>query len=115
MGGLPRIRTASGSYGRVMTQDMADFIGGYMARVVKDGTAKKAAVKGYTVCGKTGSAETSDDKSVPTDAWFVGYLDDPGHPYAVAGVVEKGGTGGDTAAPLAAKALKKAIARNITG
>ncbi len=30
VGGLPRIRTASGSYGRVMTQDMADFIGGYM-------------------------------------------------------------------------------------
>ncbi len=115
VGNLPRIRTASGAYGRVMTDDMARFIGGYMARVVKDGTAKKAAVKGYTVCGKTGSAETSDDKSVPTDAWFVGYLDDPSHPYAIAVVVEKGGAGGDTAAPLASKFLKKAIARNITG
>jgi len=115
VGGLPRLRTASGAYGRVMTSSQADFIGRYMARVVKAGTASKAAIKGYTVCGKTGSAETSDDKRVPTDAWFVGYLDDPAHPYAVAVVVEKGGSGGETAAPLAAKALKKAIARNITG
>ncbi len=115
VGGLPRLRAASGAYGRVMTESEADFIGRYMARVVKDGTASKAAVKGYTVCGKTGSAETSDDKSVPTDAWFVGYLDDPAHPYAIAVVVEKGGAGGEIAAPLAAKVLKKAIARNITG
>ncbi len=115
VGGLPRIRTASGAYGRVMTEGVAQFIGRYMAQVVKVGTAQKAAVKGYTVCGKTGSAETSDDKSVPTDAWFVGYLDDPGHPYAIAVVVEKGGAGGDTAAPLAAKILKKVIQRNITG
>ncbi len=115
VGGLPRLRTASGTYARVMTEDVAGTVGKYMAQVVKVGTAKKAAIKGYTVCGKTGSAETSDDKSVPTDAWFVGYVDDPGHPYAIAVVVEKGGAGGDVAAPLAAKALKKAISRSISG
>lgn len=115
VGGLPRLRTQSGAYGRVMSEGTAQFIGRYMQKVVTDGTAGKAAIKGYTVCGKTGSAETSDDKSVPTDAWFVGYLDDPAHPYAIAVVVEKGGAGGDTAAPLAAKVLKKAVSRNITG
>jgi peptidoglycan glycosyltransferase len=115
VGNLPRLRTPTGAYGRVMTEGVAQFIGRYMQKVVEAGTAKKAAVKGYTVCGKTGSAETSDDKNVPTDAWFVGYLADPAHPYAIAVVVEKGGAGGDTAAPLAAKVLKKAISRNITG
>jgi peptidoglycan glycosyltransferase len=115
LGGLPRLRTASGAYGRIMTADTAAFIGRYMARTVREGTATKAAVKGYSVCGKTGSAETSDDKSVPTDAWFVGYIDDDSHPYAIAVVVEQGGTGGSTAAPLAAKVLKKAISRNTAG
>lgn len=114
-GNLPRLRTPNSAFGRVMSENVAQFIGRYMAQVVKVGTAQKASVKGYTVCGKTGSAETSDDKSVPTDAWFVGYLDDPNHPYAIAVVVEKGGAGGDTAAPLAAKVLKKALTRNITG
>ena len=49
-------------------------------------------------------------------AWgfgFIGFVDDVNHPYAVAVVVEQGGTGGATAAPLAAKALKKAIELDI--
>ena len=115
VGGLPRLRSANSDYGRVMPEDVANFIGRYMEKVVSSGTAKKAAIKGITVCGKTGSAETSDDKKVATDAWFVGYLGDTNHPYAIAVVVEKGGAGGDIAAPLAAKILKKAISRNITG
>jgi peptidoglycan glycosyltransferase len=114
IGGLPRLRTASGSYGRVMSADIASFVGRYMQRVVAEGTGSKASIKGYTVCGKTGSAETSDDKSVPADAWFVGYIDDDSHPYAIAVIVEKGGSGGETAAPLAAKVLKKAISRGLS-
>ena len=61
------------------------------------------------MCGKTGSAETSDDKTVPTNAWFVGFVDEPEHPYAVAVVVEEGGSGGDKAARLGGKALARAI------
>ncbi len=77
-----------------MTADTAAFIGRYMARTVREGTATKAAVKGYSVCGKTGSAETSDDKSVRTDAWFVGLaLTTTAIPYAIAVVVEQGEDG----------------------
>ena len=61
------------------------------------------------VCGKTGSAETSDDKSVPTNAWFVGFIRDESKPYAVAVVVEQGGAGSTVATPIGRQALEKAI------
>ena len=51
----------------------------------------------------------SDGKSVDTSAWFVGYLEDENHPYAVAVVLERAGSGGNLAATLAAKALSEAI------
>ena len=113
VGGIPRLRTASGPYGRVMSSDIAAAVKDCMAQVVKSGTGTKAKIKGYTVCGKTGTAEVSDDKRVATNAWFIGFIDDASYPYAVAVVVEQGGTGGSVAAPLAAKALKKAIQLDI--
>lgn len=113
VGGIPRLRAASGLYGRVMDEGIAATIGGYMREAVKSGTGTKARIKGYTVCGKTGTAEVSDDINAATNAWFVGFVEDDGHPYAVAVVVEQGGTGGSAAAPLAAKALKKAIELDI--
>ena len=61
---------------------------------LKSGTAKRAAIKGLSVCGKTGSAEVSDDKSVETNAWFTGFIYDEAHPYAIAVVIEKAGSGG---------------------
>ena len=76
---------------------------------MQSGTASRAAISGYTVCGKTGSAETSDDKSVPTNAWFVGFIRDESKPYAVAVVVEQGGAGSTVATPIGRQALEKAI------
>jgi peptidoglycan glycosyltransferase len=61
------------------------------------------------VCGKTGSAETSNDKTVETNAWYAGFVYDDAHPYAVAVVIEQAGAGGTQAAPIAADALAKAI------
>lgn len=114
VGGIPRLRTAQGAYGRIVSAGVADTIGTYMRKAVESGTASKAAIKGYTVCGKTGSAETSNDKSVATDAWFVGYVEDDAHPYAIAIVVEQGGAGGEVAAPVAAKVLKKAVSLDLS-
>ena len=99
----------SAVYRQVMSGSTADIIAGAMAQAVQSGTATKAAVSGYTVCGKTGSAEVSDDKSVKTNAWFTGFVADKDHPYAVAVVVEQGGAGGTVAAPVGAKALRAAI------
>ena len=111
--GLPRLRVSPGVYRRVMSASTASIIGGYMRDVVTSGTGTRARIQGYTVCGKTGSAETSDDKTVETDAWFVGYLDEEEYPYAVAVVLEQAGSGGNLAATLAAKALSEAI--NLAG
>lgn len=107
--GIPRLRASSGAYKRVVSEYTARTIGEYMKSAVEEGTGRRAAIDGYTVCGKTGSAEISDDKSVQTNAWFVGYIEEEEHPYAIAVVIEQGGSGGDKAARLAAKALKKAI------
>ncbi|MEG0935125.1 MAG: penicillin-binding transpeptidase domain-containing protein [Clostridia bacterium] len=112
VGNIPRLRAATGIYGQVMSPNVARLVGLAMQRTVEQGTATKARIKGYTVCGKTGTAETSDDKSVKTNAWFIGYIANEAHPYAIAVVVEQGGTGGAVAAPLAAKVFKQAIAQD---
>ena len=93
------------SFRRVMDASVADKIASYMYEAVKSGTATKAAIPGYTVCGKTGSAETSDNKSKATNAWYVGFLYDDNNPYCISVVIEEGGAGGNIAASLASKAL----------
>ncbi len=107
--GVSKLRLSSGIYQRSMSGSTADIVADYMFAAVEAGTATRAAISGHRVCGKTGSAEVSDDKSVPTNAWFVGFIDEREHPYAVAVVIERGGSGGDKAAALGGKALKKAI------
>ena len=96
-------------YRQVMQPETANTIAKYMFETVKSGTASKAAIRGYTVCGKTGSAETSNDKTKATNAWYTGFVFDTEHPYAISVVIEEGGSGGDLAARLASTALEMAI------
>ena len=80
---------------RVISEDVANRLESEMIRVVKSGTGKRAALdNGYTVAGKTGSAEASNDKSIESHAWFVGYITNDNAPYAVCVLVENGGSGG---------------------
>ena len=97
------------TYREVLSPSAASKISEYMYEAVKSGTASRAAINGYTVCGKTGSAEISDDKSVETNAWFTGFIYDQSHPYAISVVIEGGGAGSRLPSELAGKALKKAI------
>ena len=104
--------TATGApseYRRVLSANAADTIANYMEETVRSGTASRAAVGGYTVCGKTGSAQVSDDKTVETNAWFTGFIRDEAHPYAIAVVIEGGGAGARMPSELAAKALEKTV------
>jgi len=96
-------------YRQVMQPETANIIAKYMYETVKSGTASKAAIRDYTVCGKTGSAETSNDKTKATNAWYTGFVYDEDHPYAISVVIEEGGSGGDLAAKLASYSLGKAI------
>lgn len=58
------------------------------------------------VCAKSGTAEVGSN--VDPHAWFVGFLDDPDHPYAFVVVVENGGWGSSTAGNIAAEVLNQA-------
>lgn len=74
---------------------------------VKNGTGSAAAIKGWTVAGKTGTVQVSGQKN---NALFVGYIVDETLPLAIAVVVEEGGSGGKTAAPIAGSLLQDVTA-----
>ncbi len=91
----------STEYGRLMSDDEAGKLRELMRSVVTDGTGRKLkGTTGYEAAGKTGSAEYSEDKK-KSHAWFTGFApyDDP--KIAVTVIVEDGGSGGETAAPIA--------------
>jgi penicillin-binding protein A len=79
-----------------------------MEAVVTGGTGTAAQIPGVRVAGKTGTAETN----VPHryNAWFIAFAPADHPKVAVAVVVENGGFGGQTAAPIA-KAIMQAILR----
>ena len=95
---------------RVVTEETAAILRRMLARVVSTGTGKLAAVPGYSVAGKTGTAQKANpgagywrDKHV---ASFIGFLP-ADHPRVVIAVVldePKGKIyGGDVAAPVFAR------------
>ena len=106
------VDTATGqsvAYRQVLSESAASKIAEYMYETVQSGTAGRARISHYTVCGKTGSAEVSDDKNVETNAWFTGFIYDQAHPYAISVVIEGGGAGARMPSELAARSLKAAI------
>ncbi|MBE5766449.1 MAG: hypothetical protein E7335_04680 [Clostridiales bacterium] len=107
--GNKALRVPDSPYGRAMQAGASDIIGGYMRTTVKNGTAHNADISGYTVCGKTGSAQVADNSDIETNAWFTGFVYDNEHPYAIAVVIEEGGSGSNLATRLAKKVLEKAI------
>lgn len=100
---------AASPYKTILGGSEAEIVKEYMLEVVRRGTGTRAKLSDYAVGGKTGTAEVSSDKDAGTHAWFTGFVDSDAHPYAICVILEKAGTGGSAAAPLAAQALSKAI------
>jgi penicillin-binding protein 2 len=61
-----------------------------------EGTGKAAAVQGWEVCGKTGTADGRTSRTT----WFVSYAPFDSPRYAVVAMVESGASGGSTCAPI---------------
>jgi cell division protein FtsI/penicillin-binding protein 2 len=88
---------------RVIPADIAADVRTMMEAVVTEGTGTSAAVPGYTVAGKTGTAEVGVNR--PTDAWFIAFAPAIHPRVAVAVLVAGGGVGGEVAAPIAGQVL----------
>jgi peptidoglycan glycosyltransferase len=92
--------------GRAIKPQTAGELTSMMEAVVTGGTGTAAQIPGVRVAGKTGTAETG----VPGryNGWFISFAPADNPKVAVAVVVENGGFGGHSAAPIA-KALMQAI------
>jgi penicillin-binding protein 2 len=97
-GQLYKIFPLGKSY-RAISPDTAQTMKTMLERVVTEGTGKEAAITGWQVAGKTGTAEVN--KQAGTDnAWFSGYAPANDAKYVVTVLVEDGESGGITAAPV---------------
>ncbi len=89
-------------YGPSISTEEVEIMTGLMKAVVDHGTATRLKDLPFTVAGKTGSAEFSNNKQ-QSHAWFTGFApaDDP--QIVVTVVLENAGSGGEMAAPVAGK------------
>ncbi|MCQ2492176.1 MAG: penicillin-binding protein 2 [Lachnospiraceae bacterium] len=70
-----------------------------LQEVIENGTGSRLKNSRYSVAGKTGSAEYNSNKD--SHAWFVGMSNVENPDLVVCVIVEGGGAGGSTAAPVA--------------
>ncbi|MEU6072473.1 penicillin-binding transpeptidase domain-containing protein [Micromonospora sp. NPDC047074] len=90
---------------------VADDLREMMVSVVENGSGTNAQINGYTVGGKTGTAQSAPDR--PDHGWFIGFvLDKNGNPIsAVCVVLEQAGPGGSgEAARIAGQIMRAVIA-----
>lgn len=95
---------------RVVDAKRTIYVKKAMRGVVERGTGTAAALKGFEVCGKTGTAENAQGKN---HAWFIGFAPYQKPLFAVSVIVENAGYGGVHAAPIARKLLAKALASRL--
>ena len=106
---LNKVETAEGdlvkefkpqAYKALMTKQEADILTMLMTAVVEQGTATKLKGLEYTAAGKTGSAEYNKVKE-DSHAWFTGFAPAEDPEISVTIIVERIGSGGDYAVPIA--------------
>jgi len=94
-----------------------------LADVVEEGTGRRASLGSISVAGKTGTAQVFkksagiDADKLPKEerdhAWFVGYAPAEKPEIAFAVVIEHGGHGGTTAAPVVKQVLETFFAARL--
>jgi peptidoglycan glycosyltransferase len=102
-------RIAPEVWRQAMTPETAATLTRFMVDVVQRGTGTAAQIPGIQVAGKTGTAQVQGKNP---HAWFIAFAPAENPVYAVAVLVENGGTmgseatGGRVAAPIAADMFK---------
>jgi penicillin-binding protein A len=93
-----------------ISNDTAGKLQDMMQSVVQNGTGRKAQISGYTVGGKTGTAQNGDN--APDHGWFIGFVLKNGQPIsAVCVFLEQAGSGGSgEAARIAGQVMEAVIA-----
>ena len=77
-----------------------------------DGTGRSAAIPGFRVCGKTGTAQVMKGRAVVDKiTWFVSFAPYESPRYAVVVMVESGVSGGGTCGPVARKIYQALVDR----
>ncbi|HZD60367.1 MAG TPA: penicillin-binding transpeptidase domain-containing protein, partial [Anaerolineae bacterium] len=94
---------------RPISKNTAAVLKSLMEQVVAKGTGKSAQVPGVRVAGKTGTAEVGRGEP---HAWFLGFAPVENPQVVVAVIVENGGTGGHTAAPIAQQIMAALLGKN---
>lgn len=109
---VDRIQTATGvqvhsykpkEYDRFMSEEESAILRELMVEVVENGTANRLSGYGYTVGGKTGSAEYNSLGD--SHAWFTGFAPVENPEIAITVLIESAGSGGDYAVPIARRVL----------
>jgi peptidoglycan glycosyltransferase len=100
--------TGGKSMGEYMSQDTADRLKSMMKNNVEV-TYGTGNFPGLDIYAKSGTAEVGTDKN---NGWFVGFIDDPDHPYAFVIWVQGGGTGYQVGGPIANDVLNTLIQDN---
>ncbi len=95
-------------YEEAIGHKVADTLTRMMVRVVRQGTGTATRISGVEVAGKTGTAETGVKKANP-HSWFICFAPADKPQVALAVIVENGGEGGKTAAPIARRVLLEAL------
>lgn len=90
-------------YDRLMTEEESAILREMMVEVVENGTANRMKGYGYTVGGKTGSAEYNSKSD--SHAWFTGFAPAENPEIAITVIIEGAGAGGDYAVPMARRVL----------
>lgn len=97
-------KTVPKKYEKLMTSQEASQLKTYMEEVVQTGTAKTLRNNSYSVAGKTGTAEYSNDKN-KTHSWFTGFTNVENPELVITVIVESTDNSGMSAVSVAKKVL----------
>jgi penicillin-binding protein 2 len=97
-------------YTNVSTRHFEHIVDGMWRGVNKDGTCQGAYLKGYDVCGKTGTAQNPRGKDHST---FISFAPRNNPKIAIAVYVEHGGFGAEIAVPIASLIEEKYLTDTI--